>query len=71
MAKKLYRSTQDRMLSGVCAGLAEHMDMDPTVVRLLTVVIALATGGVAVLIGYVVAACIVPEDTERDDGRAG
>jgi len=66
MAKKLYRSTKDRMLAGVCGGLAEYLEMDPSVVRLLTVVIALVTSGAPVLVAYVVAACIVPEDTERD-----
>ncbi len=66
MHRKLYRSTKDRMLSGVCGGLAEYLDMDPSVVRLLTVVIGLISSGGPVLIGYIVAACIVPEDTERD-----
>ena len=39
MAKRLTRSTSDRMLAGVCGGLAKHIDMDPTVVRLLTVLV--------------------------------
>jgi phage shock protein C len=69
MAKKLYRSTSDRMLSGVCGGLAKYLDMDPSVVRLLTVLVALVSTGAPVLIGYVVAACIVPEDTQARPGE--
>ncbi|MHC4916198.1 MAG: PspC domain-containing protein [Planctomycetota bacterium] len=63
MAKQLTRSTADRMLAGVCGGLAKYIDLDPTVVRLLTVLLALTTAGLPVLITYVVAALIVPEDT--------
>jgi phage shock protein PspC (stress-responsive transcriptional regulator) len=47
---RLTRSTQDRVLTGVAAGLGEYFNVDPTVVRLAWVLAAFLTGGVAVLI---------------------
>jgi phage shock protein C len=44
MAKKLYRSRNDRMIAGVCGGLAEYFDIDSTLVRLITVALTLAGG---------------------------
>ena len=58
--KKLYRSRSKRMISGVCGGLADYLNMDPTLVRILTVVIALFTGIPIVL--YIVAIFVVPEE---------
>ena len=51
--KKLYRSRSKRMIAGVCGGLADYLNMDPTLVRILTVVISLFTGVPVVL--YIVA----------------
>lgn len=56
--KKLYRSMNDKKLCGVCAGLAEYFDMDPTVMRLIFVLLALA--GCVGLIGYLILALIIP-----------
>ncbi|MBE5966248.1 MAG: PspC domain-containing protein [Lachnospiraceae bacterium] len=56
--KKLYRSSKDKMLCGVCGGIAEYINLDPTIVRLLWVVISLA-GGFGVLL-YIIAAIIMP-----------
>ena len=57
--KKLYRSTTDVKLAGVCAGVAEYFELDPTVVRLGTVLISLFSG--VGIIAYVVAALIIPQ----------
>ena len=57
--KKLYRSRKNKMLCGVCAGIADYLNMDPTIIRLLTV--ALCCTGMGILV-YVVAAFIVPEE---------
>jgi phage shock protein PspC (stress-responsive transcriptional regulator) len=62
--KKLYRSTTNRKIAGVCGGLGEMLDADPTLVRLATVVIALATGLFPFLIGYIIAWWIVPEGSQ-------
>ena len=58
--KQLTRSTTDRMLAGVCAGLGEYLNIDPTVVRLLFVLGFFLSGG-GVLIAYLIMAVIVPE----------
>jgi len=59
--KRLYRSLTDRKLGGVCAGVGEYLDVDPTVVRLLVVIVAIATALVPVFLGYVIAWIIIPE----------
>ena len=58
--KQLTRSTTDRMVAGVCAGLGEYLNIDPTVVRLLFVLGFFLSGG-GVLIAYLIMALIVPE----------
>ena len=65
MDRKLYRSRQDRMVAGVCGGLAAYLDVDPTLVRVATVLLAALTQG-AVLVAYVVMAIVVPEDPAED-----
>ena len=59
MDKRLTKSANNRMLCGVCAGVAEYFGMDPTVVRLLWAVLTLC-GGSGVL-AYILAAIIIPE----------
>jgi phage shock protein C len=59
MAKKLYRSRANRMIAGICGGLAEHLDADPSVIRLITAVLVLA-GGLSIWV-YIAAWIIVPE----------
>ena len=58
MEKKLYRNTNNKMLAGVCSGLAEYINIDPTVVRLIWALVGLSGAG---LIAYLVCALIVPE----------
>lgn len=60
-AKRLYRSREDRMISGVCAGIGEYFDIDPTLVRLAAVIL-LVVGNVATLIAYIAMAVLVPEE---------
>jgi len=58
--KQLTRSTANRMIAGVCAGLGEYLNIDPTVVRLLFVLAFFLTGP-GILIAYLIMAVIVPE----------
>ena len=58
MEKKLYRTTQNKMIAGVCAGLAEYLNIDPTIVRLIWALVSLSGAG---LIAYLIAALIIPE----------
>ena len=62
MNKRLYRSREDRRISGVCGGIAEYLGIDPTLVRILWVLLALA-GGPGVLL-YIIMAVVVPEEPE-------
>lgn len=56
--KKLYRSRNDRMISGVCGGIAEHFNLDSTLVRLLWALLILLAG--TGLIVYLVCAIVIP-----------
>ena len=58
MNKKLYKSNTNKMLEGVCGGIAEYFGIDPTIVRLAWVVFC-ALGGSGIL-AYIVAAIIIP-----------
>ena len=63
MNKKLYKSNENKMLDGVCGGIAEYFDIDPTVVRLGWVVFC-ALGGSGIL-AYIIAAIVIPRRPER------
>lgn len=58
------------MLAGVCAGIARYMNIDPTVVRIGTVVLALVTALVPFVIGYVIAWVLIPEADDESGWAA-
>lgn len=58
--KRLYRSTVDYMLCGVCGGIAEYFDIDPTLVRLAWVILSAMSAGSGIL-AYIVAAIVIPK----------
>ena len=58
MEKKLYKSNQNKMIDGVCGGIAEYFGIDPTVVRLIWALFSLM-GGSSIL-AYIIAAIIIP-----------
>ena len=60
MADRLYRSRDDRMLAGVAGGLARVMDADPSIIRVVWVVVTVLSGGIGLLV-YIVMAIVVPE----------
>ncbi|MBQ7036343.1 MAG: PspC domain-containing protein [Clostridia bacterium] len=60
MKKKLYKSSTDKKISGVCAGIAEYFDLDPTLIRLAWVVLTMLGG--SGIIGYIIAALVMPEE---------
>ena len=62
--KRLYRSTQERMFAGVCGGIAEYLEVDPTLVRLVFVALTLL-GGPGLVI-YIVLMLIVPEKPQEE-----
>jgi phage shock protein C len=59
--KKLFRSKESRMIAGLCGGLGKYWNTDPTLIRLIFVVILIITGIIPALIGYLVGWIIVPE----------
>ncbi len=59
--KRLYRSRNDQVLGGVCAGLAHYFEIDPVLVRLLWVVFTLLSMGFGI-IAYLIAWIIIPEE---------
>ena len=60
--KRLYRSVRNKMICGVCQGIAEYINLDPTIVRLLWVLLSLWCGVGIIL--YIAAATIVPVKPE-------
>jgi phage shock protein C len=58
--KKLYRSRSDKMIAGVCGGLAQYLSLDPTLIRLLFVLIVLLGG--ADVLAYLILMIVVPEE---------
>lgn len=65
--KKLYRSKKNRMIGGVCGGLGEYFDVDPTLIRLLWAVIFFM-GGSGLLV-YIIFWIILPEEEEEKEGK--
>lgn len=59
--KKLYRSSKDRKVFGVCGGLAAYVNIDSTIIRLIVAICALAGFGI---LAYLVAALIIPSDVD-------
>ena len=60
MEKRLYKSNTDKKLDGVCAGIANYFNIDPTLIRLAWVIFTLAGG--CGLIAYIIAAIIMPRE---------
>ncbi len=68
MKKRLFRSRKDKMLGGVCGGVAEYFQIDPTIVRVLVVLLALSSVKVF-LLAYIIAAIVIPEMPSDYDGQ--
>jgi phage shock protein C len=61
--KRIYRSKDDVKICGICAGIAKTLDLDPSIVRIGTVVLTFAIGLFPLIAGYIVAALIIPEES--------
>jgi phage shock protein C len=68
MAKRLYRSFDQRMIGGVCGGLAEYFDVDVSLVRLIFVAIALVSVIIPMTIFYAIAWIVIPGRTSPPPG---
>jgi phage shock protein C len=62
--KKLVRSSTDKYIMGVCGGVAEYFEIDPTVVRLIWAGASLISGGAGIIL-YIIASVLMPSDAEE------
>lgn len=62
MKKRLYKIEQGKSLCGVCGGIAEYFDIDPTIVRLLWIILVFCVG--TGVLAYIIAAIIMPKKSE-------
>ncbi|MDD6265425.1 MAG: PspC domain-containing protein [Clostridia bacterium] len=62
MNKRLYKSNKNRMLAGICGGIAEYFDFDPSLVRLGWILFC-ALGGSGIL-AYIIASIVIPRNPE-------
>lgn len=63
--KKLYRSKEDKIIAGVCGGMAEYFAVDPTVVRVVFALVSLFSGFLPGVIAYIVLMLIIPVEGEK------
>ncbi|HEX2469640.1 MAG TPA: PspC domain-containing protein [Candidatus Limnocylindrales bacterium] len=68
VVRRLHRSRTNRVLAGICGGIAEYYGSDPTAVRLAAIVLGVFTGIVPMVVAYIVAAIVIPE---ASDGPVG
>jgi len=64
MQKKLYRMREGRVLAGVCGGIAEYFNLDPTLIRVIWAVVAATGSGI---LAYIICALIIPEKPWDDE----
>lgn len=64
--RKLYRSRTDRKLTGLCGGLAEWINMDANILRVLVIITTFLLGGAPILI-YILASIVIPKDPYMDE----
>lgn len=65
--KKIYRSKSQRMLSGVCGGIAHYFNIDPTIVRLVWVLVSLFSTAIPGLIIYLICVIVIPDEPDSID----
>lgn len=65
IVKQMFRSRDNRIIAGVCAGIAEYADLDPTLVRLLWAGLTIVTMGLPGVLIYLIAWIIMPEKPSR------
>jgi phage shock protein C len=59
--KRIFLSRTEKKIAGVCGGLAEYFELDPTLVRLIVIILGIATAFVPIIIGYILAWIIIPQ----------
>lgn len=59
--KRLYRSTTDRWIAGICGGIGEYFEIDPNIIRVIWIVITAITGFLPGIVAYILLWIILPE----------
>lgn len=65
--KKIYRSRKNKMIAGICGAASEMLNVDPTLIRLGVVFVALITGLIPILITYIIGWIIIPYKDEVEE----
>ena len=63
MEKRLYKSRNNKIISGICGGIAEYLNIDPTIVRLLWIVFTFAGG--AGILAYIICIFVFPDNPNQ------
>ena len=65
MKKRLYRSRKEKIFGGVCGGIAEYLNTDPTLIRILWIIFTLAVG--SGVLAYIIAWIIIPKNPKQKE----
>lgn len=65
--KKLYRSKTEKQISGVCGGIANYFNIDPTIVRLIWAAVSLLSASVPGVFIYIICSFVIPEEPDGFD----
>lgn len=65
--KKLYKSKTNKKICGVCGGIAEYLNIDPTVVRLVYLLLTFCSAAFPGILVYIIAAIIMSEEPDYED----
>jgi len=65
-SQRLYRSIRDKKITGLCGGLAEYFNIDPTLIRLVVAIAAVFSGGTVLLV-YIIASMVIPKEPRYGD----
>lgn len=65
MKKRLYRSMKEKRIAGICGGLGEYLETDPTLIRLIFVLLLFVTGFAPMIVTYLIGWIIIPINPEE------
>lgn len=68
--KRLYKSKTDKMVSGVCGGIASYLNIDSTIVRVVWALVSVFSAAVPGLLAYIICAVVIPDEPDAYDTTA-
>lgn len=66
-SRKLYRSSSNKMIGGICGGIAEYLDIDPTIIRVAYLLLSIFTACFPGLIVYIILLFVIPKESDYFD----